>query len=62
MTFIRAPFIEEVGPGVEVLAVVDEPVVAAKYKNQIALAFHPELDIETSNAIHSLFLGLCKSK
>ncbi len=62
MTFIRAPFIEKVGPGVEVLAVVDEHVVAAKYKNQIALAFHPELDIETSNAIHSLFLGLCKSK
>lgn len=62
MTFIRAPFIEKVGTGVEVLAVVDEHVVAAKYKNQIALAFHPELDIATSNAVHSRFLELCRFK
>lgn len=62
MTFIRAPFIEKVGAGVEVLAVVDEHAVAAKYKNQIALAFHPELDIATSNAIHSMFLELCRLK
>lgn len=62
MTFIRAPFIEAVGEGVEVLAVVDEHIVAAKYKNQLALAFHPELDIETSNAIHTMFLDLCKPK
>lgn len=59
MTFIRAPFIESVGDGVEVLATVDEKIVAAKYKNQLALAFHPELDIETSQIIHKKFLALC---
>lgn len=62
MTFIRAPFIESVGEGVEVLAVVDEHIVAAKYKNQLALAFHPELDLDTSKAIHSMFLELCKTE
>lgn len=41
--FIRAPYIEDVGPEVEVLAQVDGKIVAARYENQIAYAFHPEL-------------------
>lgn len=56
MTFIRAPYIEQVGEGVEVLATVDDHIVAARYHNQIALSFHPELD--ESTAIHELFLSL----
>ena len=56
MTFIRAPYIEQVGEGVEVLATVDDNIVAARYHNQIALSFHPELD--ESTAIHELFLSL----
>lgn len=43
MTFIRAPYIESVENGVEVLAEVDGKIVAARYKNQVALSFHPEL-------------------
>jgi len=44
MTFIRAPYITEAAPEVEVLATVRDRIVAVKYKNQLALAFHPELD------------------
>lgn len=54
MTFIRAPFVEEVEPGIEVLAQVDGNIVAARYHNQWALAFHPELD--ESDLIHTAFL------
>lgn len=55
-TFIRAPFVTEVGPGVEVLATVNNAIVAVRFENQIALAFHPELD--ESNSIHQAFLDL----
>ena len=42
--FIRAPIIERVGPGVEVLArLKDGRVVAVRQGNVIATAFHPEL-------------------
>jgi 5'-phosphate synthase pdxT subunit len=43
MTFIRAPYISEIGQA-ECLATVDGKAVAAKYKNQLATAFHPELN------------------
>lgn len=59
MTFIRAPYIEQAGSGVEVLAEVDKHIVAAKYHNQLALAFHPELDIDESLAIHKYFVEMC---
>ncbi len=44
MTFIRAPYITKAAPAVEVLATVRNHIVAVKYKNQLAMAFHPELD------------------
>ncbi len=51
--FIRAPIIERVGPGVEVLArLPDDRVVAVRQRNVIAIAFHPELAGETR--IHHL--------
>lgn len=59
MTFIRAPYIESVGEGVEVLAKVDGNIVAAQYGRQLALAFHPELDTDKSTTIHEYFLRLC---
>lgn len=55
MTFIRAPYIETVSDGVEVLATVDNHIVAAKYNNQIGLSFHPELTGDTR--IHEYFLS-----
>jgi 5'-phosphate synthase pdxT subunit len=45
--FIRAPFFEAVGPGVEVLSEVDGRVVAAKGENILVTAFHPELTDDT---------------
>lgn len=56
MTFIRAPYICEVSGKVEVLATVDNHIVAARYKNQLAVSFHPELNNDLS--IHKMFLEL----
>ena len=56
MTFIRAPYIEETGPGVEILASVEGKIVAARQKNMLVTAFHPELTDDTR--IHELFLSL----
>ena len=48
MTFIRAPYIADVYGNAETLAVVDGKVVAARQENQLATAFHPELNDDTS--------------
>jgi pyridoxal 5'-phosphate synthase pdxT subunit len=46
--FIRAPVIERAGPGVDVLARLDDGrIVAVRERNIIATAFHPELAGET---------------
>ena len=54
--FIRAPVIAEAGSDVEVLARLDEGVVAAREKNLLALAFHPELTDDSR--IHQIFLNM----
>jgi 5'-phosphate synthase pdxT subunit len=41
--FIRAPWVADAGPAVEVLAEVDGKVVAVRQGNLLATAFHPEL-------------------
>lgn len=56
MTFIRAPYIEEAGPDVEILARVDGKAVAARQRNMLVTAFHPELTDDTR--IHELFLKM----
>jgi 5'-phosphate synthase pdxT subunit len=46
--FIRAPVVERTGPGVDVLARLDDGrVVAVRQRNVVATAFHPELAGET---------------
>lgn len=45
--FIRAPWIEQVGPGVEKLAEIEGNVVAARQDNVTVVSFHPELSDET---------------
>ncbi len=54
MVFIRAPFITETEPGVDVLSTVDGNIVGVQYKNQIGLAFHPEMTLDTR--IHEYWL------
>lgn len=56
MTFIRAPYISEVGKGVSVLSVVDGKIAAARQKNQLVCAFHPELNGD--RYVHEYFLGM----
>jgi pyridoxal 5'-phosphate synthase pdxT subunit len=53
--FIRAPWIEEAGPDVEVLAEVDGHPVLARQGRILVAAFHPELTDDTR--IHELFLN-----
>jgi len=58
--FIRAPWVEEVGPGVEVLGSVDEHPVAIRQGNLLALSFHPELSGETR--VHELLLAMANGR
>jgi 5'-phosphate synthase pdxT subunit len=44
--FIRAPWVADAGPEVEVLAELDGKVVAVRQGNLLATAFHPELSGE----------------
>lgn len=55
MTFIRAPLIEKAGENVEILAIVDDQIVAARQGNMLAISFHPELTEDLS--VHQYFLG-----
>ena len=54
--FIRAPWVAEHGPAVEVLGSVDDRPVAIRQGNVIAVAFHPELAGETR--LHQLLLAI----
>jgi 5'-phosphate synthase pdxT subunit len=56
MIFIRAPYISKVSKDVEILAQVDERIVAARQGNQLVTAFHPELSEDLS--IHQYFLDM----
>jgi pyridoxal 5'-phosphate synthase pdxT subunit len=58
MTFIRAPYIKEVGKNVEILSIVNDKIVAVRQNNQLATSFHPELDDSTT--IHEYFLDMIK--
>ena len=58
MTFIRAPYIESVQDGVDILSKVNDNIIAVQYKKQLALAFHPELDEDDS--IHQYFINMIK--
>ena len=58
MTFIRGPIISEVGKGVDVLAVVNNQIVAAQEKNMLVTSFHPELTNDLR--LHQYFINMCK--
>jgi 5'-phosphate synthase pdxT subunit len=54
--FIRAPWVAEHGPQVEVIGRVDDHPVAVRQGNVVAVAFHPELAGE--RRLHELLLGM----
>ena len=60
MTFIRGPIISEVGKDVDVLAVVNNQIVAAQEKNMLVTSFHPELTDDAR--LHQYFINMCKEK
>ena len=57
VAFIRAPIVERVGPGVEVLSKLPSgAVVAVRSGNLLATAFHPELTGD--NSVHEYFVAM----
>jgi 5'-phosphate synthase pdxT subunit len=59
MVFIRAPKIERVGPGVEVIATEGNDPVAVRQGRVMAATFHPELSEDTR--VHQAFLDLVRN-
>ena len=62
--FIRAPWVEEVGPGVEVLGRVvggpaDGKIVAVRQGSLVATSFHPELTGDPR--VHAVFVELVRA-
>ncbi|MGA8219536.1 MAG: pyridoxal 5'-phosphate synthase glutaminase subunit PdxT [Solirubrobacterales bacterium] len=55
--FIRAPWVEEHGPGVEVLAEVGGHPVAVRDGTVLAVAFHAELTDDSR--LHAAFMAMC---
>jgi 5'-phosphate synthase pdxT subunit len=58
MVFIRAPRIERVGPGVEVIATEGSDPVAVRQGKVMAATFHPELSDD--KRLHEAFLNIVK--
>ena len=63
--FIRAPWVEEVGDGVEVLARVEDGpaagrIVAVRQGSLLATSFHPELTGD--GRVHELFVRIVKER
>jgi pyridoxal 5'-phosphate synthase pdxT subunit len=57
--FIRAPWVEELGGGVEVLAEVSGHPIAVRDGNVLAVAFHAELTDDSR--LHAAFMAMCTS-
>jgi len=54
--FIRAPWVVDHGPAVEILSRVEEHPVAIRQGNMLAVSFHPELSGD--DRLHAMLLGL----
>lgn len=58
--FIRAPYIEKAGDSVDVLATVEDKIVAAKQNRLLVTSFHPELTNDTH--FLQLFVNMVEGK
>lgn len=56
--FIRAPWVEEAGDGVEVLARAAGKIVAVRQGPLLATSFHPE--VTGDSRVHELFVEICE--
>jgi 5'-phosphate synthase pdxT subunit len=57
--FIRAPWISDAGPEVEVIAEIDGRVIGVRQGNLLAVSFHPELTGDSR--LHSWFVDLARA-
>jgi len=57
--FIRAPWVERHGPGVDVLASYEGHPVVVRERSVLACAFHPELTDDSR--LHALFMAMTTS-
>jgi pyridoxal 5''-phosphate synthase, glutaminase subunit Pdx2 len=58
LVFIRAPYVVDVAPQVEVLLRVEDNIVACRQDNMLATSFHPELTDDLG--FHRYFAGMIK--
>lgn len=58
LVFIRAPWVERAGANVNILATLEDRVIALQQQNLLATSFHPELT--TNPAFHLYFIDLIK--
>ena len=58
--FIRAPLIENVSEGVEVLSRHEGEMMAVRWENQLAMTFHPELTED--RRLHEMFLSIIEER
>lgn len=58
--FIRAPYIEQAGPEVKVMAAVGEHIVIARQGKLLASAFHPELTED--DRLHKYFIAMASGQ
>jgi len=57
--FIRAPWVEQVGDRVEVLAEIHGHPIAIRSGSVTAVSFHPELTVD--DRLHAWFVAACRS-
>ena len=60
LVFVRAPWVQSVGEGVEVLCELDGHIVAARQRNMLVTSFHPELTDDLS--VHRYFVNFLEEK
>lgn len=56
LVFIRAPYITKTSKDVQILATLDNKIIAARQKNMLVTAFHPELTCDLR--FHQYFLSM----
>lgn len=56
LVFIRAPYITKTDKDVQILAILDNKIIAARQKNMLVSSFHPELTCDLR--FHQYFLSM----
>jgi pyridoxal 5'-phosphate synthase pdxT subunit len=56
LVFIRAPYITKTGKDVQILATLDNKIIATRQKNMLVSSFHPELTCDLR--FHQYFLSM----